>query len=78
MTRVTVTIDNKTNARLFVEMVNAIRFVKDIQQEDDGNDNLSKEELKLLESRWNDYLKNPKKVQTWGEVKAELAKKYAR
>jgi hypothetical protein len=39
---------------------------------------LSKEEISLLEDRWADYIKNPKAVQTWNEVKAEIAKKHAR
>ena len=77
MTKVTVTIDNKSNARLFLEMAHALRFVKDIQTEDAHGDEMSKEDIRMLESRWKDYLKNPKKVQTWDEVKAELEKKHA-
>ena len=33
MTKVTVTIDTKSNARLFLEMVNALSFVKDVKAE---------------------------------------------
>lgn len=78
MTKVTVTIDTKTNARLFLEMLDALAFVKEVKADDLQDDDLSKEEIRLLEDRWTDYLKNPKAVQTWKDVKAELKKKYAR
>jgi len=40
------------------------------------NDDLSKDDIKLLEDRWSDYVKNPKAVQTWDEVKSKLIKKH--
>jgi hypothetical protein len=78
MTKLTVTIDTKHNARLFLEMLNALKFVKKVEPQVEFNETLSKEEIELLEARWNDYIKNPKDVQTWKEVKSELVKKYAR
>ena len=78
MTKVTVTIDSKSNARLFLEMVNALSFVKDVKAENIDDDDLSHEEITLLEDRWTDYIKNPKTVQTWKEVKTELRKKHVR
>ena len=77
MTKITVTIDTKSNARLFLEMLNALSFVKKIQSEVVYGDSLNKEEIKILEERWEGYLKNPKAVSTWKSVKAELQKKYA-
>ena len=77
MTKVTVTIDNKSNTLLFLEMLNNLKFVKKVEAEK-GYDELSSDEIRLLEDRWTDYLKNPKSVQTWDEVKTELTKKHAR
>ena len=78
MTKVTVTIDTKSNAILFLEMMKALTFVKDVKSENIYDDELSKEEISLLEDRWTSYLKSPKTVQTWKEVKSELLKKHAR
>jgi len=78
MTKVTVTIDTTKNTKLFLDMMHSIKFVKNVEEEKPVSDKLSAAEIKLLESRWNDYLKNVDDVQTWKQVKAELVKKYAR
>ena len=78
MTKVTVTIDTTKNTKLFLDMMHSLKFVKNVEPEKKADDKLSSDEIKLLESRWNDFLKNPKDVQTWKQVKAELVKKYAR
>jgi chemotaxis regulatin CheY-phosphate phosphatase CheZ len=78
MTKYTVTIDTTKNTKLFLDMMQSMKFVKNVEEEKPVSDKLSAAEIKLLESRWNDYLKNPDDVQTWKQVKAELTKKYAR
>ncbi len=42
------------------------------------DEELSKGEIQLLEERWTDYVKNPKAVEKWSDVKKELKKKHAR
>lgn len=78
MTKYTVTIDTTKNTKLFLDMMQSMKFVKNVEEEKPVSDKLSAAEIKLLESRWSDYLKNPDDVQTWKQVKAELTKKYAR
>ncbi|MCG3165982.1 MAG: hypothetical protein POELPBGB_01757 [Bacteroidia bacterium] len=78
MTKYTVTIDTTKNTKLFLDMMQSMKFVKNVEEEKPVSDKLSAAEIKLLESRWNDYLKNADEVQTWKQVKAELTKKYAR
>ncbi len=77
MTKFTVTIDTAQHKKLFLDMMHSLKFVKEVEQER-TSDKLSAEEIKLLESRWSDYLANPDAVQTWKQVKTELVKKYAR
>ena len=36
------------------------------------DEELSKGEIQLLEERWTDYVKNPKAVEKWSDVKKEL------
>jgi hypothetical protein len=43
-----------------------------VKAENIYEDELSKEDIKLIEERWTDYIKNPSKVKTWNEVKHEL------
>lgn len=78
MTKYTVTIDTTKNTKLFLDMMQSMKFVKNVEEEKPVSEKLSAAEIKLLESRWSDYLKNPDDVQTWKQVKAELTKKYAR
>ncbi len=78
MTKITVTIDTKSNTQLFLEMLNALKFVKNIESHEEYDDTPDKEELQLLEDRWTDYLTHPQKVETWDKVKSALSKKYAR
>ena len=78
MTKVTVTIDTKNNARLFLELLRSLNFVKDVQTEQLYEDELSKDDIKLLEDRWSDYIKHPNKVKTWNQVKQNLTQKYGR
>ncbi len=77
MTKYTVTIDTTKNTKLFLDMMQSMKFVKNVEEEKPASDKLSAAEIKLLESRWSDYLKNPDDVQTWKQVKAELIKKHA-
>jgi len=75
MTKITVTIDNKSNARLLHELLSALSFVKKVEAEE-AFDELNAEEINMLESRWDDYLKNPESARSWAEVKAEYLKKH--
>ena len=78
MTNITVTIDRKSNAMLFLKMLKSLRFVKKVTTEKVEKNTLSKEDIKILEARWRSYLKNPESAQSWPEVKSFLVKKYAR
>lgn len=37
---------------------------------------LSKEEIEIVEDRWEEYLKNPDSAKSWDEVKNSINKKY--
>jgi hypothetical protein len=75
MTKITVTIDTKSNARLLHELLSALSFVKKVEAEEPYDD-LNAEEIKMLESRWEDYLKNPGSAKSWADVKAKYLKKH--
>ena len=76
MTRLTVTINNDSNAALLIQMLESISFVKKVEKENFNELELTKDEIQLLEKRWAAYKKNPKQVKTWDKVKNEIEKKY--
>ena len=79
MTKVIVTVDTKSNATLFLNMVRALKFVKKVETDSPLEyPDLSSGEIQMLEERWTDYLKNPKAVTKWEKVKKDIQKKYER
>ncbi len=76
-TKITVTIDNRNNAKLFLGLLSALKFVKHIESEESPEEYLSAGDMKVLDERWDDYLKNPGKTQSWESVKATILKKHA-
>lgn len=40
------------------------------------NEELSELEILMIEERWEEYQKNPKKTKTWEQVKASITNKY--
>ena len=42
----------------------------------DRSEELSTDEIQMLEDRWEEYKKNPDASKSWEEVKASITKKY--
>jgi hypothetical protein len=53
-----------------------VQLVVIIDAKTDSSDELDKEQIKLLEDRWEEYTKNPSSTATWQEVKNAILKKY--
>ena len=56
MTTLTVKVSDKKNAALLCEILSSMKFVKEVDIEEE----LSKEEIWVLEDRLTDNVKNPK------------------
>ncbi len=52
--------------------VELVVVINQLQDEDE----FSKEEISMLEERWEEYVKNPAEGKSWEDVKAELKSKY--
>ena len=76
MSRITVNIDNPEQAQLLFKMLQQLTFVNDVELDENIEEELNKEELQILEQRWENYLKNPKTAKSWEEVKSSIIKKY--
>ena len=74
MTRLTLTIEDKANAKLLARMLKSLEFVKSIEAEEYPL--LSNEEIQVLEERMEEYRKNPNSVKSAKRVHSELKKKY--
>jgi hypothetical protein len=72
MTTLTVKISDKKHAKMLYEMLNSMDFVKEVDIEED----LSNEEIKMLEERLVDYKKNPKSGVALDTVVKNISKKY--
>jgi len=75
-TRITVTIDNRNDAKLFLGLVSALKFVKEVETEESPEQFLNAQEMKILDERLEDYLKNPDKTLSWEAVKSSILKKH--
>ena len=76
MRRITLTIEDHENAEMLFKMLQQLNFVRGVEFDESNEDDLSKEELQMLEDRFENYLKNPESGQPWEEVKAALIKKH--
>ena len=72
MTTLTVKISDKRQAQLLYEMLLSMKFVKDV----DIEEALSKDEILVLEERFEEYLKNPKSGKSLEAVVKNLSKKH--
>ena len=72
MTTVTVKVSDKKSAQLLYEMLSSMKFVKEVDIEEE----LSKEEISLLEDRLTEYKKNPKSGNSLDTVVKKMNKKY--
>ena len=78
MTKLTLTINNGSNAQLLLKMLKSLNFIKKIETEQEYESSLTSDEMKLLEERWDDYKKNPESGIPWKKVKADFDKKYGK
>ncbi len=72
MTTLTVKVEEKKQARLLYEMLNALSFVKEVEIEDE----LSEGELHILNERLVEYEKNPKSGKPLDTVVKAISKKH--
>ena len=72
MTTITVRVSDKKNAQLLCEMLNSMKFVKKVDIEEE----LTEEEIQILEERLTDYQKNPSSGNTLDKVVKKMNKKY--
>ena len=72
MTTVTVKVSDKKNAQLLYEMLNSMKFVKEVAIEEE----LSKEEILFLEERLAAHSKNPQAGKSLETVVKKMNKKY--
>ncbi|MEO8150040.1 MAG: hypothetical protein ABI723_20555 [Bacteroidia bacterium] len=74
MRRITLTVEDHENAEMLFKMLQQLNFVRGVEFDESNEDDLSKEELQMLEDRFENYLKNSQGGKPWKEVKASLIK----
>ena len=72
MITLTIKVSDKKHAQLLYEMLLSMKFVKDV----DIEEALSKDEILVLEERFEEYLKNPKSGKSLEAVVKNLSKKH--
>ena len=72
MTTLTIKVVDVKHAKMLYEMLSSMKFVKTIDMEED----LSKEEIKILEDRLVEYKKSPKSGASLNTVVKRIGKKY--
>lgn len=75
MKTVTIRTNNDESTDQLAALLRSLDFVESVEVHDDSDD-LTPEELSIVEESMVEYRKDPSKAQTWEEVKAELTKKY--
>ncbi len=55
-------------------MLKSVNFVESVEISDE--DELTDEEIQMVEERWVEYKKNPKSAVSWNTVKGKIKKKY--
>ncbi len=76
MTRIILTIENKKQGNLLSNLLHSVNFIKNIEEEE-YDETLDEEVKKLLDKRWSDYEKNPKKFISYKEFRKRLGKRHA-
>ena len=72
MTTLTVKVSDKKHAQLLCEMLSSMKFVEEVDIEEE----LTKDEIALLEDRLEEYKKNPKSGNSLDTVVKKINKKY--
>jgi hypothetical protein len=74
MTTLTVKVSGKKQARLLYEMLNSIKFVKQVEMND--SDDWDKDEKEILDERLKEFQKNPKAGRTLDDLVTKITRKY--
>jgi hypothetical protein len=74
MTTLTVKISDKKHARMLFEMLNSMKFVKQVEMNEGYN--FEEDEIKILEERFTDYQRNPKSGSPLEDVVTKISRKH--
>ena len=72
MTTLTVKIEDKKQAGMLYQMLRSINFVIEVEMDESPG----KDEMKILEERWEDYKINPESGKPLDTVVKEISKRY--
>lgn len=76
MKTVTIRTNNDESTEQLAALLKSLDFVESVEVHDDSDD-LTPEELSMVEERMAEYRKDPSKAKSWEIVKAELESKYS-
>jgi hypothetical protein len=76
MKTVTIRTNNDESTEQLTALLRSLDFVESVEVYDDSDD-LTPEELSMVQERMEKYRRDPSKVRKWEDVKAELESKYS-
>lgn len=75
MKAITVKLKNEKNLSMLIDLLRSVNFVESVEVYED-DDELSEEEIAMVEERWEEYKRNPKSAVPWETVKDKIRKKH--
>jgi len=74
MKSITIRLKSDKNIELLTGFLKTVNFVESVEISEE--EELTDEEIHMVEERWVEYKKNPKSAMPWNTVKSKMKKKY--
>ena len=75
MKTITIKLNNDKQTEMLADLLKALNFVESVEVGEEDNE-LSTDEINMVEERWAEYKKSPKSTVKWSDAKTNIRKKH--